>query len=101
MAKFTLIPKPTFKANVLIPVAGKKEPEVVTFTFNHKAMSELETMREMPIDEFYQQIIADWAIEAPYHADNLKLLFDNYPSAASAISTTYYSELLGQREKNS
>ncbi|WP_409014146.1 phage tail assembly chaperone, partial [Arsenophonus sp.] len=24
MAKFTLIPKPTFKANVLIPVAGKK-----------------------------------------------------------------------------
>ncbi|MFS1537511.1 MAG: phage tail assembly chaperone [Candidatus Phlomobacter fragariae] len=95
MAKFTLVPKPTFKVNVRIPVAGKKEPEVVTFTFNHKAM------RELPIEEFYRQIIADWAIEEPYHAENLKLLFDNYPSAASAISTTYYSELLGQREKNS
>ncbi|MFS1538218.1 MAG: phage tail assembly chaperone [Candidatus Phlomobacter fragariae] len=46
MAKFTLVPKPTFKANVRIPLAGKKEPEIVTFTFNHKAMSELETMSE-------------------------------------------------------
>ncbi|HGJ5877016.1 MAG TPA: phage tail assembly chaperone [Arsenophonus sp.] len=99
MAKFTLVPKPKFKANVLIPVVGKKEPEVMTFTFNHKTMSELEAMREMPIEEFYRQIIADWAIEERYNADNLTLLFDNYPAAASAISTTYYSELLGQREK--
>jgi hypothetical protein len=84
----------------LIPVAGQKAAEIVTFTFNHKAMSELEAMREMPIEEFYCQIIADWAIEQPYNADNLKLLFDNYPAAASAITTTYYQELLGQREKN-
>lgn len=32
--------------------------------------------------------------------DNLKLLFDNYPSAASAITTADYNELLGHREKN-
>lgn len=100
MAKFTLVPKPKFKANVLISVAGQKAAEIVTFTFHHKVMSELETMREMPIDEFYRQIIADWAIEQPYNADNLKLLFDNYPAAASAIATTYYQELLGQQEKN-
>ncbi|SQI38047.1 Domain of uncharacterised function (DUF1789) [Providencia alcalifaciens] len=36
----------------------------------------------------------------PYNGDNLKLLFDNYPSAAGAITTAYYNELLGNREKN-
>lgn len=100
MAKFTLIPSPKFKANVQIPVAGKDEPEVVTFTFHHQPMSKLEEMREMTAEVFFTQIIADWAIEEPYNAENLKLLLDNYPSATTAITTTYYNELLGNREKN-
>ncbi|MCW4528985.1 phage tail assembly chaperone, partial [Proteus mirabilis] len=41
MPKFTLVPNPTFKANVKIPVAGKEKPEVVTFTFKHHSVSEL------------------------------------------------------------
>lgn len=101
MPKFTLVPNPTFKANVKIPVAGKEKPEVVTFTFKHMPMSQLEEMGGEHIDDFFKAIIADWAISEPYNADNLKLLFDNYPSAANSITTTYYNELLGNREKNS
>ena len=100
MAKFTLKPNPTFKADVRILVAGKNDPEVVTFTFNHMPMSKLEELKEKSVDEFFTQIIFDWAIEQPYNGDNLKLLFDNYPSAAGAITTAYYNELLGNREKN-
>ncbi|WP_373371015.1 phage tail assembly chaperone [Proteus mirabilis] len=29
------------------------------------------------------------------------MLLDNYPSASRAISSTYYNELMGNREKNS
>ena len=100
MSKFTLKPNPTFKANVKIPVAGQEQPEIVTFTFNHFPLSELETMKEKPVDEFYQTIINNWAITEPYDSENLKVLFDNYPSSPSAITATYYSELLGNREKN-
>ncbi len=100
MAKFTLTPNPKFKADVKIPTAGKEKPEIVTFTFNHMPMSKLEDLKEESVDDFFKQIIADWAIEEPYNSDNLKLLFDNYPSAAGAITTTYYNELLGNREKN-
>ncbi|HBC6230991.1 TPA: hypothetical protein KEW28_002784 [Proteus mirabilis] len=101
MPKFTLVPNPTFKANVKIPVAGKEKPEVVTFTFKHRSVSELDGMREKPISEFFERIIADWAIEEPYNKENLNILLDNYPSASRAISSTYYNELLGNREKNS
>ncbi|PHM46629.1 phage tail assembly chaperone [Xenorhabdus miraniensis] len=100
MANFSLVPNPKFKANVSIPVAGKEESEVVTFTFHHQPISALEEMREMPAVDFFEKIIADWAIEEPYNSNNLKLLLDNYPSAATAITTTYYNELLGNREKN-
>lgn len=101
MPKFTLVPNPTFKANVKIPVAGKETPEVVTFTFKHQPMSQLDEMREKPTTEFFERIIEDWAIEEPYNKENLNLLLDNYPSASRAIASTYYNELLGNREKNS
>ncbi|MFN7050107.1 phage tail assembly chaperone [Proteus mirabilis] len=40
-------------------------------------------------------------MEEPYNKENLNILLDNYPSASRAISSTYYNELLGNREKNS
>ncbi|WBA57886.1 phage tail assembly chaperone [Providencia sp. 21OH12SH02B-Prov] len=101
MPKFTLIPEPRFKADVKIPVAGKEKPEIVTFTFNHMPMSKLEELKDEKVDDFFKKIIANWAIEEPYNEDNLNLLFDNYPAAAGAITTAYYHELLGNREKNS
>ncbi|MTC60295.1 hypothetical protein GKR50_09735 [Providencia rustigianii] len=68
-----------------IPVTSKEKPEVVTFTFNHMPMNKLEELRDDSIDDFFKVIIADWAIEEPYNEENLKLLFDNYPSDAGAI----------------
>nr|WP_230084856.1 phage tail assembly chaperone [Providencia rustigianii] len=48
-------------------------------------MNKLEELRDDSIDDFFKVIIADWAIEEPYNEENLKLLFDNYPSDAGAI----------------
>lgn len=44
--KFTLQPKPTFKANVSIPRAGD-EDGVLTFTFNHKPLKELADLEKL------------------------------------------------------
>ncbi len=40
-------------------------------------------MREMPIDEFCQQIIDDRLIKKFYWADNLKLLVNNYLASSN------------------
>ncbi len=46
--KFTLQPKPTFKANVSIPRAGD-EDGVLTFTFNHKPLKELADLETVSV----------------------------------------------------
>lgn len=100
--KFTLQPKPTFKANVTIPRAGEDDG-VLTFTFNHKPLKELveqEKMEGKSVTDFLLEIIAGWALPEAFNAENLALLLENYPAAVRAISETYYRELMGQREKN-
>ncbi|QBM23580.1 hypothetical protein E1B03_14525 [Citrobacter arsenatis] len=100
--KFTLQPKPTFKANVSIPRAGD-EDGVLTFTFNHKPLKELADLEKLEgktATDFLLEIIAGWALPDKFNADNLAELIENYPAAMKAITETYYRELLGQREKN-
>jgi len=100
--KFTLQPKPTFKANVTIPRAGEDDG-VLTFTFNHKPLKELveqEKMEGKSVTDFLLEIIAGWALPEAFNAENLALLLENYPASVRAISETYYRELMGQREKN-
>lgn len=100
--KFTLQPKPTFKANVTIPRAGDDDG-VLTFTFNHKPLKELADLEKLEgktATDFLMEIIAGWALPDAFNADNLGVLLENYPAAMKAIPETYYRELLGQREKN-
>ena len=100
--KFTLQPKPTFKANVSIPRAGD-EDGVLTFTFNHKPLKELaalETMEGKTAVDFLVEITEGWALPDAFSQENLEVLLDNYPGAMKAIVRTYYSELTGNREKN-
>lgn len=61
--KFTLQPKPTFKANVSIPRAGD-EDGVLTFTFNHKPLKELADLEKLEgktATDFLMEIISGWA----------------------------------------
>jgi Domain of unknown function (DUF1789). len=100
--KFTLQPKPTFKANVTIPRAGDDDG-VLTFTFNHKPLKELAELEKLDgksLTDFLMDIIAGWALPDEFNAENLAILLENYPSAIKAIPEVYYRELMGQREKN-
>lgn len=100
--KFTLTPNPTFKADVNIPRPGD-EDGIITFTFNHKSMVELadiEALKDRPAMEFLMDIVAGWALPDTFNRENLDVLQNNYPAATKAIITTYYRELLGNREKN-
>lgn len=100
--KFSLQPKPTFKANVLIPRAGDTDGEL-TFTFKHmplKELSDLEKLDDKSALDFILEIATAWALPDEFNRENLETLLDNYPGALRAVTETYYRELLGNREKN-
>lgn len=100
--KFTLQPKPTFKANVTIPRAGDDDG-VLTFTFNHKPLKELAELEKLDgksLTDFLMDIIAGWALPDEFNAENLAILLENYPRAIKVIPEVYYRELMGHREKN-
>jgi hypothetical protein len=98
---FALNPDPTFKANVHIPRAGK-EDGIVTFTFKHFPMDELSELekKDLPGKDFLKEIITAWALPDEYSEENLSVLLKNYPAALRAIIGTFYSEIMGAREKN-
>ncbi|NUU68424.1 hypothetical protein HQN64_20270 [Enterobacteriaceae bacterium BIT-l23] len=100
--KFTLQPKPTFKANVKIPRAGAEDGEL-TITFRHKPLKELSAIEKLDgktAVDFMMEIIDGWALPDEFNAENLEILLENYPSALRTIPETYYRELTGNREKN-
>lgn len=99
---FTLQPKPTFKAVVSIPRAGEADGQL-TFTFKHKPLGELaalEKLEDKTAADFVCEIVAGWALPEECTPDNIEELLQNYPGAMTAITRTYYNELLGNREKN-
>ncbi|AKJ41476.1 phage tail assembly chaperone [Pragia fontium] len=100
--KFTLIPSPTFKADVKIPYAGGKEGEL-TFTFKHKPMDELaalESKEDLLNIDLMMEIIAGWALPDEFNRENMEVLLNNYPQAGIAITKEYHSQILGLRIKN-
>ncbi|ELQ6264054.1 phage tail assembly chaperone [Cronobacter sakazakii] len=100
--RFTLQPKPTFKADVKIPRAGD-EDGVLTFTFKHYPLDQLakmENLDEKTALDFVADIAVAWALPDEFSRENLETLLNNYPGALKAITETYYRELLGNREKN-
>ena len=77
--KFTLQPKPTFKANVSIPRAGD-EDGLLTFTFNHKPLKELADLEKLEgktATDFLMEIISGWALPDTFNAENLSLLLES------------------------
>ncbi|GFN45423.1 phage tail assembly chaperone [Candidatus Regiella insecticola] len=100
--EFTLQPQPRFKADVAIPRAGL-EAGILTFTFKHLPLNEVAAMEKRKNQtglDFVESITDAWALPDDFTRDNLTCLANNYPQALEAIITTFYRELLGQREKN-
>lgn len=100
--KFSLQPKPTFKALVKIPRAGDVDGEL-TFTFKHRPLDDLaalEKLDDKTAIDFILDITEGWALPEEFTRENLDVLMQNYPASMRAITETYYRELLGNREKN-
>ena len=103
MAKFKLVADPTFKCKVLIPRAGQEDGEI-ELTFKHyikDTLIELENeLQNKPEIDFVMKLVSGWSLNEEFNKENMNILLNNYPAAIQAITSTYYKEMLGQREKN-
>ncbi|HHL2712803.1 TPA: phage tail assembly chaperone [Yersinia enterocolitica] len=100
--KFTLVPSPTFKADVKIPRAGLDDGEL-TFTFKHLPLNEVSNIEKAEGQtglDFAEKIIEGWALPEAFNRENLEVLANNYPKAIENVISAFYRELLGNREKN-
>lgn len=120
MAKFTLVPNPTFKDVVKIPTPFDDSPEAgkLTMTFNHLKLSAQKEVHEAMVDgqmeaakqggdmvgvqvEYLMKICSGWALKEEFNADNVRELIENYPGAFNAISGRYIElSIQGKREED-
>lgn len=105
---FVLQPKPTFKAEVVIPTPTGEGK--ITFEFKHKGRKALKAFFESlgegdtarPDSEALLDLIADWSgVDEKFSPEALDMLLDNYPSSAKAIFEAYNKGLFEGRQKNS
>lgn len=94
--KITLALKPTFTANVMIPMHGSKA-EAVPFTFKGRTREQfVEWMGELKDKTNVQAIMecaSGWGLDEPFDAENVELLDSLYMGAAAAILDKYIGEL--------
>jgi hypothetical protein len=93
--KLVLTANPTFKAKVMIPVAGA--PAVpVEFTFKHRskeAFSDwLKNISDKEDPDLVLEVASGWELEDAFDRDNIALMCENYMGAARALIEKYISE---------
>lgn len=100
--KFSLTLKPTFTANVPIPVPGEGVSEV-QFTFKGRTRSQLSEFLEdketLKVD-VVMLMASGWELEEPFDKERVEKLLDNYLGAFDAIQSTYLRELTEARLGN-
>ncbi|AQW29527.1 phage tail assembly chaperone [Ralstonia syzygii subsp. celebesensis] len=107
---FSINPKPTFAAEVAIPVAGGGT-EKLQLVFKHKTRDEVKAFfaqagagagaDDQSDADVLLEIVAGWEdVDVPFSREALDQLVQNYPSAPRAIFDTYLAELTGQRRGN-
>lgn len=96
MAKLKLIPSPTFKFTVEIPVAGARVAPV-EFVFKHRTKDQLTAFmaaREEKSDvETVMEFAQGWDLDEPFNAQAVSDLLQNYIGAPVAIYQAYIAEL--------
>jgi hypothetical protein len=97
---------PTFKAQVQIPVPGGK-PVPMTFEFKHMGKDAYTSFieREKAVARTDEEAIMDIAVgwdgaDAPFSAEAVHDLCDNYHGAATAIVETFIDQLTQARRGN-
>jgi len=103
MAKLQLTASPTFKANVLIPVPGKK-PVPVEFNFKGRTKEQFKAFIDTIGDREDVDVILDiatgWELEDAFGKDSVELLLQNYLGSARVIIEKYIGELTAARLGN-
>jgi hypothetical protein len=103
MAKLALIASPTFKANVLIPVPGKK-PVPVEFIFRGRTKPEfqvfIESLRDRDDVDAILDMATGWELEDAFGKESVEQMLHSYLGAARAIIETYINELTAARLGN-
>ena len=107
---FTLQPKPTFKAEVLIhgPGGGDAKLKLEFAHLGKKALKEFYDSMKVeegaePRDDLdaISEIVVGWdGVDTPFSKDALAKLLDNYPSAAFSILEAYSGAVFEAKRKN-
>ena len=95
MPKLKLIPDPTFKAKVAIPVKGGESVEVL-FTFKGRTRDELKEFSESRKDktdtETFKEMVVGWELDDEFTPENVDRLLQNYIGAGVACYMKYMDE---------
>lgn len=101
--KFSLVPSPTFKAQVSIQIPGGRAAQI-EFTFKHRSREEFkefsETLEGRDDVSILLDIASGWDLDDAFEEKNLQQLVDNYLGSARAVLETYVEELTAARAKN-
>lgn len=103
-AKLTLTPNPTFKATVMVPVAGGK-PVPVEWTFKYRDREEYKEFfatlgNDTPDADLLLDIGSGWDLDDPYDRASMEKFARVYMAGPGEVLATYVRELSGAREKN-
>jgi hypothetical protein len=101
--KFSLVPNPTFKAKVAIPVPGASA-ELVEFTFKGRTREQFKTfidgLKDREDVEVVMDIASGWELDDAFDKKNVEELCENYLGAARSIIEKYLHELTQARLGN-
>ena len=93
--KLVLTANPTFKAKVMIPVAGGL-PTPVEFTFKHRskdAFSEwVKSLTDKDDADLIMEVASGWELDDAFERENIELLCQNYLGASRAVIEKYIGE---------
>lgn len=93
-----LMPDPTFKAKVPIPLPGR-EPVEVEFTFQHRTRTQLTQLldeaktSEADDVDYLLRFTAGWDLQDEFTRENLAVLLQHYHAAGGEIARVYIEEL--------
>lgn len=105
MASFSLVPDPTFKAKVDIPIPGKKAQKVeLTFKWldSDDFKSFLQGLESYDSDtDAVMDFVTGWELSDAFSRENVEKMVKNYIGSARAIINVYIEENTGARLGNS
>lgn len=108
MPKLKLIPEPTFRAKVAVPVPGEG-PVEVEFTFKYRTRDEVQRLLaetrtdaepKMTDTQLVMACACGWELADTFDEKNVAEFVRQYIAGPAAVFETYTAEMIGARRKN-